>query len=75
MYNPRSFSQLKEQYPAFPWDRFIETMGIKAPETLIVANPNTVLQGNKLMELLSDREKKGPLSVEYVSAASPYLSG
>ena len=39
MYNPRSFSQLKEQYPAFPWDRFfIETMGIKAPETLIVAN-------------------------------------
>ncbi len=75
MYNPRSFSQLKEQYPAFPWDRFfIETMGIKAPETLIVANPNTVLQGNKLMQSLSDREKKDLYLWEYVSAASPYLS-
>ena len=75
MYNPRSLAQLKEQYPAFPWDRFfIETMGIQTPEMLIVTNPNTVLQGNKLMQTLSDREKKDLYLWEYVSSASPYLS-
>lgn len=75
MYNPRTLAQLKEQYPAFPWDRFfVETMGIQTPETLIVTNPNTVLQGNKLMQSLSDREKKDLYLWEYVSSASPYLS-
>ncbi len=75
MYNPCSFAQLKELYSAFPWDRFfIETMGIQSPEMLIVANPNTVLQGNKLMQTLTDREKKDLYLWEYVSSASPYLS-
>lgn len=75
MYNPRSLAQLKENYPAFPWDRFfIETMGIEAPEMVIVTNPNTVAQGNKLMSSLSDREKKDLYLWEYVSSAAPYLS-
>ena len=75
MYNPRTIEQLKEAYPAFPWDRFfIETMGIETPETLIVATPNTVLQGNTLMSSLSDREKKDLYLWDYVSSAAPYLS-
>ncbi len=75
MYNPRTYSQVKELYSAFPWDRlFLETMGFEAPETLIVTNPNTVLQGNNLMKSLTDREKKDLYLWEYVSSASPYLS-
>lgn len=75
MYNLRTIAQLKDQYTAFPWDRFfIETMGINTPETVIVTNPNTVLQGNNLMRSLSDREKKDLYLWEYVSSASPYLS-
>lgn len=75
MYNPRSIDQLKALYPAFPWDRFfIETMGIETPEMVIVANPNTVLQGNNLMKSLTDREKKDLYLWEYVSSAAPYLS-
>lgn len=75
MYNPRSIKQLKELYPAFPWDRFfIETMGIATPENVIVTELNTVKQGNDLMARLSDREKKDLYLWEYVSAASPYLS-
>ena len=75
MYNPRTIAQLKEQYPAFPWDRFfIETMGIQTPENVIVTNPNTVLQGNNLMKSLTDREKKDLYLWEYVSGATPYLS-
>ncbi len=75
MYNPHTIAQLKEQYPAFPWDRFfIETMGIQTPENVIVTNPNTVLQGNNLMKSLTDREKKDLYLWEYVSGATPYLS-
>lgn len=75
MYNPRSFTQIKESYPAFPWDRFfVETMNIEAPETIIVTTPNTVEQGNKLMQTLTDREKKDLYLWEYVSSAAPYLS-
>lgn len=75
MYNPRTIAQIKEQYPAFPWDRiFIETMGIQTPENVIVTNPNTVLQGNNLMKSLTDREKKDLYLWEYVSGATPYLS-
>lgn len=75
MYNLYSINQLKESFPAFPWDRFfIETMGIQTPETIIVTHPNTVLQGNKLMTTLSDREKKDLYLWEYVSSAAPYLS-
>ena len=75
MYNPRTIAQLKEQYPAFPWDRFfIESMGIQTPENVIVTNPNTVLQGNNLMKSLTDREKKDLYLWEYVSGATPYLS-
>lgn len=75
MYNPKDFNTLKQLYPAFPWDRFfIETMGISSPETVIVTELNTVAQGNKLMETLTDREKKDLYLWEYVSGAAPYLS-
>lgn len=75
MYNPRSIAQLKEAYPAFPWERiFVETMNIQTPEMVIVTNPNTVLQGNTLMSKLTDREKKDYYLWDYVSSASPYLS-
>ena len=75
MYNPRSIDQLKESYPAFPWDRlFIETMGIETPESVIVTELRPVEQANKLMTTLSDREKKDYYLWHYVYSASPYLS-
>ena len=75
MYNPRSFEQLKEMYPAINWDRFfIETMGISSPEQVIVTEINTVQRGNDLMASLSDREIKDYYLWKYVSQAAPYLS-
>lgn len=75
MYNLRTKEQVKENYPAFPWDRyFVETMGIEMPDMLIVTEPNTVLQGNNLMAKLTDREKKDYYLWDYVSSAAPYLS-
>lgn len=75
MYNPRTFAQLKELYPAVNWDRFfIETMGIKSPEQVIVTEMNTVQRGNDLMASLTDREIKDYYLWKYVAQAAPYLS-
>lgn len=75
MYNPRSFAQLKEMYPAINWDRvFIETMGIPSPETVVVTEINTLKQGNDLLATLSDREIKDYYLWKYVAQAAGYLS-
>lgn len=75
MYNPRTFAQLKENYPAVNWDRFfIETMGIESPDTVIVTDPKSVNQANKLMASLTDREIKDYYLWKYVNQASSQLS-
>lgn len=75
MYNPRSFSRLKEMYPNIPWDRFfIETMDIESPEQVIVTEINTVKQADNLMKTLTDREKKDYYLWQFVNRAAPFLS-
>lgn len=75
MYNPRTFAQLKEMYPAINWDRFfIETMGIPSPEQVIVTNINTVKQANGLMASLTDREIKDYYLWKYVNSTAGALS-
>ena len=75
MYNPRTFAQLKESYPAINWDRFfIETMEIASPDSVIVTDPKSMAQANKLMSSLSDREIKDYYLWKYVSQASSKLS-
>ncbi len=74
MYNPRTFAQVKEVYPNVNWDRFfIETMGIKSPDTLIVTEPEYLAQADKLMGSLSDREIKDYYLWKYVSQAASKL--
>ena len=75
MYNPRSIDQLKEMYPNLLWDEFfVKTMGIETPETVIVAEINTVKQADNLMKSLTDREKKDYYLWQYVNSAAPFLS-
>ena len=75
MYNPRTFAQLKEMYPAINWDRFfIETMGIPSPESVIVTEIKTVKKANDLMASLTDREIKDYYLWKYVAQAAGALS-
>ena len=75
MYNPRSFAQLKEMYPAINWDRFfVETMDGIQPENVIVTEINTVKKANDLMASLTDREIKDYYLWKYVSQAAGRLS-
>jgi putative endopeptidase len=74
MYNLRSIDQLKEMYPTVKWDRlFSETMGIN-PTQVIVTNPNTVKQGENLLNSLTDREIKDYYLWDFVSSAAGKLS-
>lgn len=75
MYNPRTIADLKADYPAFPWDRlFVETMGIQTPESVIVTELRPMAQAQKLMSILTDREKKDYYLWHFVKRAAPYLS-
>lgn len=75
MYNPRTFAQLKEMYPAINWDRFfVETMEIPSPEQVIVTEIKTVKKANDLMASLTDREIKDYYLWKYVSQAAGQLS-
>lgn len=75
MYNPRTVAQLKKDYPHFDWDNFtMKTLGIPAPERMIVTNPNTVKQADNLMASLTDREKKDLYAWQLVETAANTLS-
>ncbi len=75
MYNPHTVAQLKERYPNINWDRFfVETMGIATPETVIVTEPQPVVQASNLIGKLKDREIKDYYLWKYVSGASGMLS-
>jgi len=76
MYNPYTLDQLKAAYTNINWDRFFpETMmGIQAPETVIVMQPNSVAQADKLIGSLSDREIKDYYLWKYVAQAASTLS-
>ncbi len=76
MYNPFTLAQLKETYPNINWQRFFpETMmGIEAPETVIVMQPNSVMQANNLIGSLTDREIKDYYLWKYVAQAAGALS-
>jgi putative endopeptidase len=75
MYNPRSFAQLKEMYPTVEWERFFkETMGIDAPDQVIVTEIEPVKRGVELLAKSTVREVKDYYLWKYVDQASSCLS-
>ncbi len=75
MYNVFTLADLQETYSAVDWKNFFPTtMGIDAPETVIVTEPNSVMQSMNLISSLTDREKKDYYLWEIVSGASSRLS-
>ena len=75
MNNPRSLAELKEMYPQVNWDEFFPaTMGITAPDRVIVTEIEPVKRGMELLANSSERELKDYYLWKYVSQASPFLS-
>ncbi len=76
MYNVFTIDSLQATYPNIDWRRFFPStmMGIEAPATVIVTEPNSVMQANNLIGSLTDREKKDYYLWKYVSQAAGALS-
>lgn len=75
MNNPRTLDQLKEMYPEVNWDVFFPTtMGIDAPESVIVTEIEPVKRGVELLASSSVREIKDYYLWKLVRGASSCLS-
>lgn len=75
MNNPRTLTELKEMYPQIDWEGFFPaTMGIEAPEKVIVTQIEPIKHDIELMASSSERELKDYYLWKYVSQAAPYLS-
>jgi len=75
MYNPRTLTELKKMYPEMDWDRFFPaTMGIEAPDRVIVMEIEPIKRGMELYAKSSEREIKDYYLWMYVNGASGYLS-
>ena len=73
-YNPRTVKQLKKDYPTIEWDLLIESLGLENVENVIVGQPRSFAEVNKLLAQLSEQEMKDYMSACYIRSASPYLS-
>jgi putative endopeptidase len=75
MYNPMTLAQLCETYPTVDWKKFFPTtMGIDAPEQVIVTEIEPVRRGVELLANSSLREVKDYYLWKYVSQAAGCLS-
>ena len=73
-YNPRTYDQLKKDYPNIGWDVLIEALGLKDVKNVIVGQPRSFAEVNKLLAQSSEQELKDYLSACYIRSASSYLS-
>lgn len=73
-YNPRTYDQLKKDYPNIGWDVLIEALGLKDVKNVIIGQPRSFAEVNKLLAQSSEQELKDYLSACYIRSASSYLS-
>lgn len=73
-YNPRSFEQLKKDYPNINWNKLVEGLGLTDVKTVIVGQPRSFAEVNKMLGSLSEQEIKDYLSYSYIHSAASYLS-
>ncbi len=73
-YNPRTYAQLKKDYPNIGWDVLMEAHGLKDVKNVIVGQPRSFAEVNKMLGKSSEQEIKDYLSACYIRSASPYLS-
>lgn len=73
-YNPYTYAQLKKDYPNIGWDVLMNSLGLANVENVIVGQPRSFAEVNKLLGVLSEQEIKDYLSACYIRSAASYLS-
>ena len=73
-YNPRTMEQMKKDYPNIGWDMLLETLGLKDVKNVILGQPRSLAEVNKLLVELNEQEIKDYISYSYINSAASYLS-
>ena len=73
-YNPRTLNQLKKDYSNIDWDLLINALGLEGVENVILGQPRSFAEVNKLLGELTEQEIKDYLACCYIRSASSYLS-
>lgn len=73
-YNPYSKSDLAKAVPNINWNLYFTSLGVKIPDTLIVAHVDYYLELNNLMKTYSIGDWKLFLKWKLIHDAAPYLS-
>ena len=72
-YNKMSFAELKKLTPAFDWAVFMEDVGIKNPDTVIVGQPEVLTAWDKLLKSVPAEDWKNYLKLHLVRGLASYL--
>lgn len=73
-YNPMPMAALAEKYPNVDFVRYFHELGIDGLGTLVVGQPGSLDEINKILEEESEQALHDYISLCYISTAAPYLS-
>ena len=73
-YNPTAMAQLAKDYPNVNLKRYFAKQGIENIDTLIVGQPQSLAEVNKIMGEASEEALRDYLTAGYLSSAASYLS-
>ncbi len=73
-YYPTSLTELKANYSQVDWDGYFKVLGIEAPETIIVGQPEVLALANELLKSASMEQIRYYLAAHYIKSAISSLS-
>jgi len=73
-YNVMTRAQIQALAPQFDWDRYLNEMGFKRAERMIVREPSAIRAAGKLLDEIPLETWKDWLAFSFIDTFSPYLS-
>ncbi|MCB0431413.1 MAG: M13 family metallopeptidase [Flavobacteriales bacterium] len=74
MYNLKTIAEINRMVPAFPWNTFLETAGVKGADEWVVDHPSFFETLNGMIKSHSMNDWKAYLNWHLINASARYLS-
>lgn len=73
-YYPTSFDELKNKYNQVNWDAYFKVLGMEAPQTVILGQPEVLACVNELLKSAPMEQVRYYLAAHYLNSATSSLS-
>ncbi len=73
-YTPIAIDEFKSRFDAIDWDTYFKVMGIDAPQSVIMGQPEVLDNSNKLLKEASIEDIRCYIAAHYLNAATGFLS-